>query len=131
MLGEHSVRQLETAHPKLGRLITEVDKRLSKRRVIDLTVQCGHRGQLAQEQAFKDGFSDKHWPDSRHNSLPATAIDVTPYPQAWSDPELIMFLIGYILAVANDMDIEIDVGALWHKRDRPHIQLTDYELSRP
>lgn len=131
MLGEASVRQLDTCHPKLVRLITEVDRRLSKRKVIDLKVQCGHRGQLAQEQAFKDGFSAKHWPDSRHNTLPSTAVDITPYPQAWADNELIMFLVGYVLAVANDIDIEIDVGALWHKRDRPHIQLTDYELSRP
>ncbi len=131
MLGEQSVRQLDTCHPKLVRLITEVDKRLSKRRVIDLTVVCGHRGQIAQEQAFKDGNSEKHWPDSRHNTLPSTAVDLAPYPINWNDAELFMFLAGYVLAVANDIDIEIDVGALWHKRDRPHIQLTDYELSRP
>lgn len=131
MLGEASVRQLDTCHPKLVRLIREVDKRLSKRRVLDFTVVCGHRGQLAQEQAFKDGNSDKHWPDSRHNTLPSTAADLAPYPINWNDGELFMFLAGYVLAVANDIDIEIDVGALWHKRDRPHIQLTDYELSRP
>ncbi len=131
MLGEQSIRQLDTCHPKLVRLITEVDRRLSKRRVLDLTVVCGHRGQIAQEQAFKDGNSEKHWPDSRHNTLPSTAVDLAPYPINRKDAELFMFLAGYVLAVANDIDIEIDVGALWHKRDRPHIQLTDYELSRP
>ena len=131
MLGETSMRQLDTCHPKLVRLAHEMDKRLSKRRVFDFTVVCGHRGQLAQEQAFRDGNSEKHWPDSRHNTLPSTAMDLAPYPINWNDAEAFMFLAGYALAVANDINIEIDVGALWHKRDRPHIQLTDYELSRP
>lgn len=131
MLGAASITALDSAHPKLGRLAREVDRRLSKRRQVELKVACGHRGQVAQEQAFRDGNSDKHWPDSRHNTMPSTAIDVVPYPQLWSDPELLMLLIGYILAVADDMDIEIEPGALWHKRDRPHIQLSAYELGRP
>lgn len=133
MLGAESNRQLDTCHPKIGKLIREVDRRLSKLRVqrLDISAVCGHRGQAAQEQAFAAGNSDKHWPDSRHNTLPSTAVDVTPYPQMWSDPELLMLLIGFILAVSVDLDIEIEVGALWHKRDRPHIQLTERELSRP
>jgi peptidoglycan L-alanyl-D-glutamate endopeptidase CwlK len=131
MLGESSTKALDTAHPKLQRLMREVDKRLSKRKLLDLHISCGHRGQADQEKAFREGNSDKHWPDSRHNTLPSTAVDVEPYPQMWSDPELLMFLIGYIQAVADDMGIEVEVGALWHKRDRPHVQLTAYELSRP
>lgn len=133
MLGAESTRQLDTAHPKLQRLIREVDRRLMKRhiQVLDVKVACGHRGQADQEKAFAEGNSDKHWPDSRHNTLPSTAVDVVPYPELWSDPELLMLLIGFILAVAVDLDIEIEVGALWHKRDRPHIQLTEYELNRP
>lgn len=132
MLSNDSNRQLDTCHPKIGRLIREVDRRLSKRRVqkLDIKAVCGHRGEIAQEQAFKDGNSDKHWPDSRHNTLPSTALDMTPYPEMWSDPELLMLIIGYTLAVADEMDIEIEVGALWHKRDRPHIQLTERELGR-
>lgn len=131
MLGESSIRQLDTCHPKIRRGIIEVDRRLSKRRKLDLRVVCGHRGEVAQNQAYRDGFSDKKWPDSRHNTLPATAADVAVYPIDWNDNEMAMFLAGYVMAVFDDLDIEIDVGALWRKRDRPHIQLTDYELSRP
>ena len=133
MLGAESNRQLDTCHVKLQRLIREVDRRLEKRRIqkLDIKAVCGHRGQADQEKAFALGNSDKHWPDSRHNTLPSTAVDVTPDPQMWSDPELVMLLIGFILAVAVDLDIEIEVGALWQKRDRPHVQLTEYELNRP
>lgn len=131
MLGTVSERRLATCHPKIQRLIREVDRRLSARTMqkFDLTVVCGHRGQVEQEQAFRDGNSDKHWPDSRHNTMPSTAVDVGIYPLDWNDRELFMFLIGYILAVSEDMGIEIEVGALWKKRDRPHIQLTERELS--
>lgn len=133
MLGASSLKELDTCHPKIGRLMREVDRRVSKRRVqkFDIKAVCGHRGEVAQEQAFRDGNSDKHWPDSRHNTLPSTALDLTPFPELWSDPELLMLVIGYVLAVADELDIELEVGALWHKRDRPHIQLTEYELSRP
>lgn len=130
MLGAVSTRRLETCHPALQRLIREVDRRLSKHRYLELAVVCGHRGQVEQEQAFRDGNSDKHWPDSRHNTTPSTAVDIAPYPIVWEDRELFMLLIGYVLAVSEDLGIEIEVGALWHKRDRPHIQLSAYELSK-
>lgn len=132
MLGAASTKALGTAHPKLQRLILEVDKRLSKRRLIDLTVVCGHRGQAEQEKAFAEHKSTKHWPDSKHNTLPSNAVDVAPYPTDWNDRESFALLAGYILAVANDLDIEVDVGALWKKfPDLPHVELTSYELSRP
>lgn len=132
MLGAASTKALDTAHPKLQRLIREVDKRLSKRRMLDLTVVCGHRGQADQEKAFAEGKSTKHWPESKHNTLPSNAVDVAPYPTDWNDRESFALLVGYILAVANDIDIEVDVGALWKKfPDLPHVELTAYELSRP
>lgn len=132
MLGAASTKALDTAHPKLQRLIREVDKRLSKRKLIDLTVVCGHRGQAEQEKAFAEHHSTKHWPDSRHNTLPSQAVDVAPYPTVWQDTESFAFLAGYILAVADDLDIEVNVGALWKKfPDLPHVELTDRELNRP
>lgn len=132
MLGAASTKALDTAHPKLQRLILEVDKRLAKRRVLDLTVVCGHRGEADQEKAFAEGKSTKRWPESRHNTLPSNAVDVAPYPTDWNDRESFALLAGYILAVANDIDIEVNIGALWKKfPDLPHVELTDYELSRP
>jgi peptidoglycan LD-endopeptidase CwlK len=132
MLGIFSNKCLDTCHPKLQRLIREVDKRLVKRKTIDITVLCGHRGQKEQEQAFRDQHSTKHWPESRHNTLPSTAVDVAPYPLDWSDSRAFGVLAGYILATADDLDIEVSVGALWKNfPDLPHVELTTRELNRP
>ena len=132
MLGVTSNRELDSCHPKLQRLIREVDKRLTKRKLMDLTVVCGHRGEGAQELAFAQHRSTKHWPDSRHNTLPSQAVDVAPYPIDWNDRESFALLAGYILAVADDLDIEVSVGALWKKfPDLPHVELTPRELNRP
>lgn len=132
MLGTTSNQRLDTCHVKLQRLIREVSRRLSLRlrQKLDLTVVCGYRGEVEQNQAWRDGNSDKQWPDSRHNQTPSTAVDVAPYPLNWADHELFMLLIGYIMAVADDLGIEIEVGALWRKKDRPHIQLTEAELAK-
>ena len=131
MLGVSSNRELDTCHPKLQRLMREVDKRLSKRKLMDLTVICGHRGEAAQEKAFADGKSTKHWPDSLHNNLPSRAVDVAPYPIDWKDRESFALLVGYILAVADDLDIEVHIGALWKSfPDLPHVELTQREMNR-
>ena len=131
MLGVSSNRELDTCHPKLQRLMSEVDKRLSKRKMIDLTVICGHRGEAAQEKAFADHKSTKHWPESLHNRLPSMAVDIAPYPIDWSDREAFALLSGYVLAVADDLDIEVHVGALWKNfPDLPHVELTLREQNR-
>jgi hypothetical protein len=131
-LGATSLKRLGDCHPKLQRLLREVDQRLSKRKLFDLTVVCGHRGQAEQEQAFQDHRSTKHWPESKHNTLPSRAVDIAPYPTDWGDREAFALLAGYVLAVADDLDIEVDIGALWKKfPDLPHVELTDWELNRP
>lgn len=140
MLGVFSNGQLATCHPKLQRVIREADRLLSKRGILDLTVLCGHRGQKDQEQAVRDGASTKHWPDSRHNELPSSAVDVTPYPVDWKDTTRQARLAGYILAVADSLDIELEWGDDWNDNgrsrdetfhDMPHLQLSKRELARP
>lgn len=139
MLGVFSNRQLDSCHPKVQKVIREADRLLSKRRILDLTVLCGHRGEVEQEQAFKDGNSTKHWPDSKHNRLPSPAVDVTPYPIDWKDQIRQARLAGYIMAVADTLDIEMTWGDDWNNDgrsrdetfvDMPHLELTDRELSR-
>ena len=132
MLGVSSNRELDTCHPKLQKLIREVDKALAKRHLLELTVVCGHRGEKAQDKAFAEHKSTKAWPDSKHNALPSCAVDVAPYPIDWNDRERFALLAGYILAVADYLDIEVSVGALWKKFvDLPHVELTERELNRP
>ncbi|KKM82716.1 hypothetical protein LCGC14_1316750, partial [marine sediment metagenome] len=35
--------------------------------VMDFTIVCGFRNKRAQEKAFDEGKSEKHWPNSKHN----------------------------------------------------------------
>lgn len=139
-LGTTSKRRLGQCHPKLQRLLEEVDRRLMKRQVMDLTVVCGHRGQAEQDAAKAAGRSTKAWPDSKHNRLPSPAVDVAPYPIDWHDRARFARLAGFIEAVAADLDIEVRWGGDWDQDgrtaderliDMPHLELTDRELSRP
>lgn len=140
MLGASSQQKLDTCHPKLQRLFREVDSRLSRRKLMDITVVCGHRGEADQEAAFKTGKSDKHWPDSKHNALPSNAVDVAPYPIVWNDKLAFARLAGYVFAVADDLDIEIRWLGDGNQNGRSdddsfldldHFELTERELSRP
>jgi peptidoglycan L-alanyl-D-glutamate endopeptidase CwlK len=134
VLGASSLAELESCHPKLQLLIREVDRRLSaskRPQKIDLKVIQGHRGKEDQHQAFLEGKSKQDWPNSRHNADPSTAVDIAPYPLDWNDADMFMLLSGYALAVADDLGIEVEVGALWAGHwDRPHIQLTMRELGK-
>lgn len=139
-LGPTSRVRLASCHPKLQRLVEQTMARLDRRRTFDFTVVCGHRGQVTQEQAFADGRSTKHWPDSKHNTLPSTAVDLAPYPTDWKDEAAFARLAGYVLAVADDLDLEVRWGGDWdgdgrsadeRLKDLPHFELTARELGRP
>jgi len=140
MLGVASNRELDTCHPKLQRLIREVDRRLSARAVLDLVVMCGHRGELEQNAAYASERSTKQWPYSLHNRLPSPAVDVAPHPIDWRDKARFARLAGYIEAVAEDMGIQIRWGGDWNQNgrtvderlvDMPHLELTELERNRP
>jgi peptidoglycan L-alanyl-D-glutamate endopeptidase CwlK len=139
-LGVYSNRALDTVHPKLQRLIREVDKRLMKTRMLDLTVLCGHRGREEQDKAYAAGASSKPWPESLHNRLPSAAVDIAPYPLDWNDHLRFARLAGYVQAVADELGIEIRWGGDWDRDgnvkehsfiDQPHFELTQTELNRP
>jgi len=100
-----SISRLETCHPKIQRLIREVALRIPRR--LDFTVLCGHRGEIEQHQAFRDGTSKVDWPNSKHNELPSRAVDLAPYPVDWNDPQRFCVLAGYVLAVADDLGLRV------------------------
>lgn len=142
MLGVSSNRELDTCHPKLQRLLREVDRRLVKRHMLDFTVICGHRGEKEQNEAYNavPKRSTKQWPNSKHNTLPSTAVDIAPYPVDWKDTAAFARLAGYVMAVADEMGIEIRWGGDWDSDgktrdellvDMPHFELTAFELARP
>jgi peptidoglycan LD-endopeptidase CwlK len=140
-LGTTSRLRLASVHPKLRRVIEETMARLDRHPGgLDFTVTCGHRGEASQEQAFSEGKSTKHWPDSLHNRLPSLAVDLAPYPTDWADTAAFARLAGYVQAVADDLDVEIRWGGDWNGngrttderlKDAPHFELTERELNRP
>lgn len=131
-----SKQRLETCDPRLQELLNEAIKH------IDFVVLEGHRGEAAQNEAFRKGASKKRWPNGNHNSLPSKAVDIAPYfPEVkvdWDD--LIAFgrLMGFIQCLAIQRGIKLRFGLDWDGDfrsvnrdpdegflDAPHIELVD------
>lgn len=126
-LGKVSLQRLSTCEHELISWVKEVAAGVDRgecKGVKDITVLCGHRGQAAQNQAFKDGTSKKMWPDSEHNYFPSKAVDIAPYPVDWTKKGLPAFkaLRTYALSVADRMGLRLRVIS-W---DWPH-----YEKAKP
>ncbi len=101
-----------TLSPNLQRLMRESIRRAPK--WLDFAITCGHRNEADQEKAFREKKSQKRWPNSKHNSLPSRAVDVRPASpfdvEDWNDRLRFARLIGFIEAVALDLDIPIRLG---------------------
>ena len=104
----------------------------------------GHRGEIAQHQAFLDGKSQLDWPNGKHNKLPSTAMDVAPlYFDAgvhidWNDRGAFGRLMGHYERAAYQRGIKIRLGMDWDMDwrtsgldpnskflDMPHIEIID------
>ena len=124
-------------------------QRLFNRVIInyDCTVITGHRSKEEQNRAFEAGNSKVQWPDSKHNSSPALAVDVAPYISGidipWPRPgqedyikRMMQFthFAGFVLATAMDMNITIRWGGDWDRDhsllDQTFDDLVHFELVR-
>ncbi len=122
--GRRSKKELATAHPDLQRLFNEVIKDF------DCAVICGHRGRADQEKAFADGTSKVQWPNSKHNKVPAMAVDVAPWPEMFRVEGRFYDLAIVVKATAKRLKIRIKwggdfkaVGNLPAGWDKPHWEL--------
>lgn len=121
-LGKLSEERLSECHPDLQRLVREAAKGvdegdLAYAGIRDMTVLCGFRGKDEQDAAVASGASESPWPLSKHNRMPADAVDVSPYPVDWNEKRL-EILHAYVAGIAHAMGIDLfDIS--W---DRPHIQ---------
>ncbi len=102
-----SLDQLDTCHPDLQLLFKTVVKSYN------CSILCGHRGKEDQDEAFRSGKSKVQWPNSKHNELPSRAVDVAPWPIDWSDTKRFYHFVGYVMAVAEGLGINIRSGADW------------------
>ena len=113
--GRKSLACLETSHPKFIPIAYEVIK------VHDHSIIWGHRNEIEQNTAFDDGFSTVQWPDSEHNNLPSTALDVIPWPRQWraSDIEFVE-LIAHYMRAAKKYNTKLEWGGFFILRDGKH-----------
>ena len=87
----------------------------------DCSVIWGHRDQAAQDKAYFDSFSDKMFPNSKHNSTPSRAVDLAPWPIDWDDIERFCVMAGFVLCVAAQEKIRLRWGGAWG--DYGHFEL--------
>lgn len=119
-------------HPDLIRLAEAVlDLGL-----FDFGISCGHRGKDEQEQLYFEGRSKVKWPNSKHNTDPARAMDIVLYVNGrvdWNNSASWYMAIGVFRGIAASLGISIRVGADWDGdfsikdqrfNDLPHIELT-------
>jgi peptidoglycan L-alanyl-D-glutamate endopeptidase CwlK len=122
-LGAGSLAKLGECHPDLQRVVRRAVELMPPD--IDCTVLCGWRGKLDQQRAFRDGKSKLQWPESRHNSIPAEAVDLAPFPIDWNDRAAFVLLASYVLAAASDLGIRVTWGGHWRGfPDFPHFELS-------
>jgi len=133
--GNASKARLQHAHPALrmwaARLIL----------IFDHTVVCSHRSEDEQEEAFRNGKSKVHYPDSYHNIYPSRALDLAPWDQSrgvidWDHPDRFILMAGMALQLAREMSLPIVWGGDWDSdtfmrdhsfKDYPHFQIArDY-----
>jgi peptidoglycan L-alanyl-D-glutamate endopeptidase CwlK len=125
-LGNSSRLKLATCQPELRRLAEAVAAGVDAGEcpgVHDMTVLCGFRGEKDQDEAFAKGTSTLQWPHSKHNHLPALAVDMAPFPlnyPLWEkDKTQLEAFRAYVLSVAARLGIKLRIIS-W---DWPHFEL--------
>lgn len=130
-LSETSQYRLASCYPDIQRWV--------ERLILwfDFTVVCGHRNEEDQEEAYRNGKSKVHYPDSWHNFYPSLAVDLAPWDQYrrvidWDHPKRFILLAGMGLQLASEMRLPITWGGDWDSdtfmrdhtfKDYPHYQL--------
>lgn len=118
--------RLDDCHPSLQVLFDEVIKH------IDCIILVGHRGMVDQNNAYHGGLSQLKYPQSKHNSVPAMAVDVAPYPLDWKDTKGFYYFAGIVKGIASQLDINIRWGGDWDSdndlNDQTFMDLIHFEL---
>lgn len=110
-------------------------------RKFDIRILCGHRNKEDQERAFREGKSNLHFPNSKHNKTPALAIDVAPgfmedgvFKIDWNDVKAFSYMAGYARAIADQMHLHLRWGGDWDMdgqvrdnrfQDLPHFEIEE------
>jgi peptidoglycan L-alanyl-D-glutamate endopeptidase CwlK len=110
-----SINRLSTCHQDLQKVFYKVLD------IIDHSIIEGHREQEAQDKYFKEGKSEKPWPEGKHNGVPSDAVDAAPFYHgeiSW-DKRHCLYFAGIVIGVANMMGIRIRWGGDWDRDQEP------------
>lgn len=125
---DQSNEKLDACHPLLQELFRAVVKD------DDCTIIEGHRNCPTQNRYFKEGRSKVTWPKSRHNVLPAEAVDVAPYVKGKVsyDTGQCRYFAGKVMAKARQLGIRLRWGGDWNQdgdiTDQTFNDLVHFEL---
>ena len=112
--------KLQTCDIRLQKLFNEVIKH------VDCSILEGHRTKDRQNELYQEGKTKAKYPDSNHNSLPSSAVDVVPYPVDWNDINRFYHFAGIVKGIASQMDIKIRWGGEFKNFfDGPHWELME------
>ena len=105
--GERSLVQLETCHPSLILLFTEVIK------YWDCTIIEGKRTLEQQQLDLLTGASKTL--NSKHITVNGVsmAVDVSPYPIKWTDYNRFYAFAGFVIGTAVQLGIKVRWGGDW------------------
>lgn len=124
--GTESRKNLATAHPDLQLLFEAVV------RGFDCKISCGHRTKAEQDGAFRNGKSEKQYPDGKHNRQPSMAVDADPFPVNYKNLDRYYFFGGFVKKTAELLGIKIRWGGDWdgdtQTNDQNFNDLAHFEL---
>lgn len=87
---------------------------------------------MLQNEYFRRRKTQVEWPDGKHNSRPAEAVDVAPYPVNWEDLQRFYYFAGVVTGVALQLDISIRWGGDWDSdtqvKDNTFNDLVHFEI---
>ncbi len=88
-----------------------------------LMVIGGHRNEEKQNEAFRDGYTQVQWPNSKHNQEPSLAIDLCPLPVNWQNTRHFFELAAYVWAESLKKDVPVIWGGSFSFGDYGHFEL--------
>lgn len=104
--GSKSKSVLSECHP----LIQEVMNEAIKSSMFDFSIIEGHRALVRQHELYNLGVTKAKPGQSPHNSLPALAVDIVPWPSQFDDADAMILLAGHIMSTAERMGVELRWG---------------------
>ncbi len=116
------------------RRLQRVARRALEISPIDFAVIEGHRGEARQKAMVAAGRSKLRWPGSKHNALPARAMDLVPWPVDWENALRFHILAGVVFAAAEIEAVSLRWGGDWDGdwsaadqafHDLPHFELVE------